>query len=311
MEHFKDYDCSQSSYGVYDFILPPTENSAVSIITRTIETEHVLRECNKSVIKKEKIKCPSFYATSSHRCFEISRCIVPPHYRHEYENNTINKNNTIKNKTELCWFKLPLTHVKRNYQALDYKLFIKNYVEFPTVGLIRLNIKPEIVDPTYTTTCEYDPIEHPLCPKFRILKILQMIEKDVTEYESMFFHGSLIEIKIIWKCNLDKAEKLCRPRYEFQRLDYKSYKDNPYEPGSRFLTARHYFAPDGRELHRVHTEIYTLHILVSVTGEVGKFSLFETTTSIGSYIGILGSGTIACDLIAAFITNFRRVKYGD
>jgi hypothetical protein len=158
-------------------------------------------------------------------------------------------------------------------------------------------------------TCEYDPIENPLCPKFRISKILEMIEPDVREYERMFFYGSLIEIKISWKCDLDRGLKCCKPFYEFERLDVKPFEENPFDPGSNFLTSRHFFRPNDSELHRVHTQIYNLHIIVSVTGEAGRFDLFQTTTSIGSFLGIFGTGSIVCDLIAAFITNFKRVKY--
>jgi hypothetical protein len=46
-----------------------------------------------------------------------------------------------------------------------------------------------------------------------------------------------------------------------------------------------------------------------VTGEAGRFDLFQATTSIGSFIGIFGTGSIVCDLLARFITNFKRVRY--
>ncbi|CAF4422824.1 unnamed protein product, partial [Adineta steineri] len=57
------------------------------------------------------------------------------------------------------------------------------------------------------------------------------------------------------------------------------------------------------------THIYNLHIVVSVTGEAGRFDLFQTTTSIGSFLGIFGTGAIVCDLFATFVTNFKRVRY--
>ncbi|CAF3275935.1 unnamed protein product, partial [Rotaria sp. Silwood2] len=168
-----------------------------------------------------------------------------------------------------------------------------------------------IITTDYLNTCEYDPDKHPSCPKFRILKILQIIETNPHEYELMFFYGSLIEIRITWKCNLDRHLKYCEPVYEFQRLDIKPYEANPYDPGSNFLTSRHFFLPNSHELHRIHTHIYKLQIIVSVTGEAGKFDLFQTTTSIGSFLGIFGTGSIVCDLIATFLNNFKRVKYGN
>jgi hypothetical protein len=303
MPYFPDYNCTQSRYDVNDFILPATENSAVSITTRMTETEHVLTFCNDTKSGNKQLKYSSNNGTSIHNCYEAARCILPPLYRDEYGNQT-----TVDNP-QLCWFKLSTTTTKQNYQALDYILFIKNFVEFPQIGLVRDNLASNIVNNTYLDQCEYHQDKHPLCPKFRILKILQMIESNSSEYESMFLYGSLIEIKISWKCNIDRRLRPCIPNYGFQRLDVKPYRNNPYDPGSKFLTSRHFFRPNGRQLHRVHTNIYNLHIMVSVTGEVGKFDLFQTTTSIGSFLGIFGTGTIVCDLIAAFFTNFKRVKY--
>jgi hypothetical protein len=293
MPYFPDYNCTQSRYDVNDFILPVTENSAVSITTRMTETEHVLTFCNDT-----RNGNPSIY-----NCYEAARCILPPLYRDKYGNQT-----TVDNP-QLCWFKLFTTTTKQNYQALDYILFVKNFVEFPQLHLVRDNLASDIVNKTYLDQCEYHPIKHPLCPKFRILKILQMIETNSSEYESMFLYGSLIEIKISWKCNIDRRLGSCVPNYGFQRLDVKPYRDNPFDPGSKFLTSRHFFRPNGRQLRHVHTNIYNLHIIVSVTGEVGKFDLFQTTTSIGSLLLILYGGTVVWNLITAFFTNFKRVKY--
>ncbi|CAF4957871.1 unnamed protein product, partial [Rotaria sp. Silwood1] len=303
MHFFPNYNCEQSLYDVNDFIIPATENSAVSITTRMIEVEHILRFCDHTTIRKHSNAYSSLNITSIYKCSEQQRCILPPLYRYEYENEKIIK------KPQLCWFRLPKAVIKRNYRALNYIIFIKHFVEFTQLGLIRDNLIINKVKTRHIDTCEYDPENDPLCPKFRILKILEMIETNPRKYEAMFFYGSLIEIKINWKCNLDKRLEYCKPHYEFQRLDVQPYKDNPYDPGSNFLTSRYFFRPNESELHRVHTRIYNLHIIVSVTGEVGKFDLFQTTTSIGSFLGIFGTGTIVCDFIAAFFTNFKSLKY--
>ena len=291
-------------YDVNDFILPATENSAVSITTRMTETEHILALCANF----KRSNATKYYSltnvTTLHNCHVGPRCIIPPFYREEYENQTLTR------RVQLCWFRLSAAAERRNYQALDYTLFVKNFIEFPILNLVRNNLAPDMVEmKNYFATCEYDATEHPLCPRFRIWKILQMIEKEVDQYEKMFRYGSLIEIKISWNCNLDKPIKLCRPAYAFKRLDFRKYEQHPFDPGSNFMTSKHFFGPNDRQLHRLHTKIYNLHIVVSVTGEVGRFDLFQTTTSIGSFLGIFSAGTIVCDLIAAFFTNFKSVKY--
>jgi hypothetical protein len=301
MSAFPNYNCTQSSYDVNDFILPATENSAVSITTRITEVGHILRSCDNTDITEQNEYSPS-YPIAIHNCHNKSSCILPPSYR------DVSENKTNISKPQLCWFKLRPVHVKRNYQALDYILFIKNWIEFPQLHLIRDNLLKDVVGEDYMKTCEYDS-NNKLCPKFRISTILELIEGDPNEYESMFYNGSLMEIKISWQCNLDKDKENCQPQYAFQRLDYHPYKDNPYELGSSFLTSRHFFRPNDQKLHRIHTHVYNLHIVVSVTGEVGKRDLFQATTSIGSFLGIIAAGTITCDFIAAFFTNLKSVKY--
>ncbi|CAF1032803.1 unnamed protein product [Rotaria sp. Silwood1] len=301
------YNCSKSLYDVNDFIIPSTENSAVSITTRMVEIQHILKYCNDTIIQNSE-QYSSLYNSSIHQCSHKARCILPPFYRSDDDDDD-NEYENILNKEKLCWFKLLPTYERLNYQALDYIIFIKHFVEFTQLGLIRHNLVPDIITTDYLNTCEYDPYKHPLCPKFRILKILQMIEINPYEYELMFLYGSLIEIRITWKCNLDRHLKYCEPVYEFQRLDIKPYETNPYDPGSNFLTSKHFFLPNDHELYRMHTHIYKLHIIVSVSGEAGRFDLFQTTTSIGSFIGIFGTGSIVCDLIATFLSNFKKVKY--
>ncbi|UJR22923.1 hypothetical protein I4U23_025951 [Adineta vaga] len=294
-DYCSNHTCRKTSFDVNDFIIPATENSAVTITTRIVEIEHVLKTCYNRTLKKNS----KLYPSIKHQCYERSHCILPPYHR---QRNLFDRNH-------LCWFKLPSSHVRYNYEALNYIIFIKHFVEFTQLGLIRHNLLSKKITRQYLDTCEYDPDNHPLCPKFRLLKILQMIERNSSEYDSMFHYGSLIGIRISWKCNLDLSMKYCEPMYEFERLDVTPYDTNPYEPGSNFLISRHFFRPNDRELHRLHTKIYNIHIVVSVTGEAGQFDLFQTTTSIGSFLGIFGTGAIVCDLFAAFLKNFQRVKH--
>jgi hypothetical protein len=303
IRHYLKYNCRKSLYDVNDFILPATENSAVSITTRIVEIEHILQNCNNTITKKNS-KSSSLYISSMHKCYHPARCILPPFYRYEYDHEDL-----FKTQEKLCWFKLPSTPARLNYEALNYILFIKHFVEFTQLDLIRHNLVSNTITKDYLNECEYDPHSHPLCPKFRILKILEMLETKPHEYELIFFYGALLEIKISWKCNLDWNLKYCQPYYEFKRLDVQPYEDNPYDPGSKFLTSKHFFRPNDRQLHRIHVHIYNLHIIVTVNGEAGKFDLFQTTTSIGSFIGIFGAGYVVCDLIATFISNLKKVKY--
>ncbi|CAF0886377.1 unnamed protein product [Adineta ricciae] len=295
LNSFLNSTCTRTSYDVNDFIIPATENAAVTITTRVVEMEHVLKSCHNATLRRNS----TLYPSTKHQCFHRSRCILPPYHR---QRNLFYRN-------RLCWFKLPTSRTHFNFEALDYIIFIKHFVEFTQLDVKRYNLLSKQLSREYLDTCEYDQHDHPLCPKFRLLKILQMTNTDPDEYDSMFFYGSLIEIRISWKCNLDFPLKYCEPTYNFERLDVRPYDSNPYDPGSNFLISRHFFRPNDQELHRLHTQIYNIHIVVSVTGEAGQFDLFQTTTSIGSFLGIFGTGAIVCDLLASFLSNFRRVRY--
>lgn len=295
-QYFPAYNCTKSLYDVNDYILPATENAAVSITTRMEDTEHILKECHHS-------KTLPGYTSFAHQCYHESRCILHPFYRTKHDPDSFYK------KRKLCWFLSPKQTIRWNYEALDYIIFIKHFIEFPLIGLVRHNLESHMITTNYLNTCEYDRKNHSLCPKFRVLKILQMVEPDPAKYHSMLFYGALIEIRISWKCDLDRSIKHCEPIYQFHRLDLQPYSSNPYDPGSNFLTSKHFFRSNNRQLHRIHTKIYKLHIIVSVTGEAGRFDLFQTTTSIGSFLGIIGTGAIVCDILASSLSNFKRVKY--
>ncbi|CAF5036230.1 unnamed protein product, partial [Rotaria sp. Silwood1] len=149
------YNCSKSLYDVNDFIIPSTENSAVSITTRMVEIQHILKYCNDTIIQNSE-QYSSLYNSSIHQCSHKARCILPPFYRSD-DNDDDNEYENILNKEKLCWFRLLPTYERLNYQALDYIIFIKHFVEFTQLGLIRHNLVPDIITTDYLNTCEYDP----------------------------------------------------------------------------------------------------------------------------------------------------------
>ncbi|CAF4519808.1 unnamed protein product, partial [Didymodactylos carnosus] len=101
-----NYSCTDPKDDAVDFIVPPQENSAISIVTRVIETEYVLRTCNK------------IDRINEHNCSVKQQCVIPPYYRQLLEKT----NQTLP---PLCWHKFP-SRTKNNYDALSYVLFIKN-----------------------------------------------------------------------------------------------------------------------------------------------------------------------------------------
>lgn len=114
--------------------------------------------------------------------------------------------------------------------ALNFTIFVKNFIEFPQFKVIRKNIQQNV---SYLRKCIYDPEHHKICPIFRVGTILDLVEVDPEERNKMLTLGGVIRVKIDWKCNLDKPLNQCLPEYSFGRLD-APYKEESFSPGFNF-----------------------------------------------------------------------------
>lgn len=114
--------------------------------------------------------------------------------------------------------------------ALNFTIFVKNFIEFPRFKVIRKNIQ---ADATYLKRCNFDPIFHRTCPIFRVGTILNIVEADEEEQTKMLTSGGVIRVKIDWRCNLDKSLNNCIPEYSFGRLD-APYREESFSHGFNF-----------------------------------------------------------------------------
>ena len=116
------------------------------------------------------------------------------------------------------------------YDALNFTIFVKNFIEFPRFKVIRKNIE---ADASYLKRCQYDPLHHRTCPIFRVGTLLDIVEPDSAEQTKMLTLGGVIRVKIDWRCNLDKVLSKCIPEYSFGRLD-APYKEESFSQGFNF-----------------------------------------------------------------------------
>jgi hypothetical protein len=114
--------------------------------------------------------------------------------------------------------------------ALNFTIFIKNFIEFPRFKVIRKNIQ---ANATYLKQCNFQPNHHKTCPIFRVRDILDIVEQNNTEKELMLKLGGVIRVKIDWNCNLDKSLNRCQPEYSFGRLD-APFKEESFSHGFNF-----------------------------------------------------------------------------
>jgi hypothetical protein len=114
--------------------------------------------------------------------------------------------------------------------ALNFTIFVKNFIEFPRFQVIRKNIQQNA---SYLKKCNFDPIKHKLCPIFRVGTLLDIVEPDPYEQTQMLKLGGVIRVKIDWNCNLDKPLHQCIPEYTFERLD-RRHNEESFSKGFDF-----------------------------------------------------------------------------
>ena len=114
--------------------------------------------------------------------------------------------------------------------ALNFTIFIKNFIEFPRFNVIRKNIEASA---SYLKRCNYDPVMHKTCPIFRVGTLLDIIEPSQYEQMHMLKTGGVIRVKIHWNCDLDKKLAYCKPEYSFGRLD-SPYREKSFSYGFNF-----------------------------------------------------------------------------
>jgi hypothetical protein len=160
-------------------------------------------------------------------CFsQIGRCI-------RKNNSLINSSRSLVGRCELegwCPVENDGDIPSPIHDALNFTIFVKNFIEFPRFKVIRKNIQAH---PKYLAKCNFDKVHHKICPIFRVATILNMVETDPDEQLKMLTLGGVIRVKIDWKCNLDKSLDLCVPEYSFGRLD-APYKEKSFSHGFNF-----------------------------------------------------------------------------
>lgn len=114
--------------------------------------------------------------------------------------------------------------------ALNFTIFIKNFIEFPRFKVIRKNIYADV---NYLKKCKYNNETDLRCPIFRVKDILDIVETNITEQDLMLQLGGVIRVKIDWNCNLDKSLNRCEPVYSFGRLD-APFKEPSFSHGFNF-----------------------------------------------------------------------------
>ncbi|XP_015223107.2 P2X purinoceptor 1 isoform X1 [Lepisosteus oculatus] len=187
--------------------------------------------------------------------------------------------------------------------AENFTLFIKNSVTFPVFDVIRSNLVEE-VDSSYLANCTYHKTKDPVCPIFRLGDIVEM---SGFTFKELAQGGGAIGILIEWTCNLDWAERYCRPLYHF----YGLYGNGKVSKGYNFRYAKYYM--EDKSEKRTITKVFGIRFDIIVRSLARKFDIIPTLTTIGSGVGIFGVATVVCDLMLLYILPkrdfFKNMKF--
>ncbi|CAF2388560.1 unnamed protein product [Rotaria sp. Silwood2] len=287
-----------------DYIIPPSENNAISIMTNFVQTYQTRSKC------AENIKLEEAICKSDRDCFNkpfvpnmngrwTGRCLLPS------ETNIVKEpKKTIKSPTGLCEYagwcpsEDDLLSTMPVQETLNFTIFIKNFIEFPIFGVKHGNMVDNLRKP-----CTFHPKDNKDCPIFTIDYIMNEAEKNISERNLMLLHGGVIRIKLDWNCNLDRNIKLCKPKYSFARLDVPFY-ENPFSRGFNFRYASYW--KYNEEHFRMLTKAYGLRFIISVSGKAGKFDFIQLTLNTGSLVGLFGLATFVCDIILLHLSKNAR-----
>ncbi|CAF2037217.1 unnamed protein product [Rotaria magnacalcarata] len=295
--HVRTPENKSSIMDVADYIIPASENNAIFVMTAFIETDQRRSRCAESAqLKQAKCRNSSDCITKSFianmnghwtgRCLFTSK----PTAMIGTENST----------TRLCEYKgwcppeddaVSPTFIRG---VLDFRIFIKNFIEFPVFGVKHKNMADDL------KPCVFHPKDDKHCPIFTLDYIVNQAENGSNERDLMLQYGGVISIKLDWDCNLDRNIKICKPAYSFARLDVP-YREKPFSVGFNFRYASTW--KHERDQFRTLTKAYGLRFIIATSGKAGKFDFIRLSLNIGSLVGIFGLATFFCDIIILHLSK--------
>uniref|UniRef100_A0A8C5HHM0 P2X purinoceptor n=1 Tax=Gouania willdenowi TaxID=441366 RepID=A0A8C5HHM0_GOUWI len=267
---------------VADYVSPPQGASVFCIITKLIVTENQFQGKCKQVSVQQSIRR---HFLSSLSGVITGRCL------------------SSNNKTGSCEIKgwcpseddtikvVPMLEVE------NFTIFIKNSVRFPLFNVTRGNF-PSTMNSSQIKKCNYDPVQSPFCPIFRVGDVLKYTGQTVGDIAEK---GGEIGINIQWICNLDVDVENCVPNYAFTRLD-APFAKNYVSKGYNFRFAKYFKTVNGTEFRTLH-KAFAIRFDVMVTGKAGKFDTIPTLINLVAAFTSIGLGTVLCDII---LLNFLK-----
>uniref|UniRef100_UPI00398E4E4F P2X purinoceptor 4a isoform X2 n=1 Tax=Pristiophorus japonicus TaxID=55135 RepID=UPI00398E4E4F len=259
-----------------DYVIPPQQENSFFLMTNVIVSKNQVQG-----------RCPEVPSKTT-RCESDSDCAAG---FHDSQTNGVFTGKCVKynEKVNTCevfaWCPVENDAVIPEPailgEAENFTVLIKNSIAFPKFHFSKRNILTN-ANTSYLKTCRFKQENDPFCPIFRIGDVVHEAGED---FEKLAVQGGVIGILIKWNCNLDLSPSKCVPKYIFQRLDNKNFRET-VSPGYNFRFAK-YFNVNGTET-RTLFKAFGIRFEVEVFGQAGQFDIIPTMINIGSGLALLG-----------------------
>eukprot|EP01084_Bolivina_argentea_P111005 198153_1 len=182
----------------------------------------------------------------------------------------------------------PLQSQDDNYTVVNnvgnFTMFVRVNIRFPIFGVYRSNL----YDIYHNGSLVYG------YNLFTVNQILNLADKNVTDYKQIATSGMVVIANSVWNCNLDHGEHKCNPTWNFKRIDENN--------GKTVSSGYHFRSADYNEMGTARRLKYFrgLRVIFVVDGIAGKFSFAALLITIGSGIAYLSVASIMCDIILQY-----------
>jgi len=161
-----------------------------------------------------------------------------------------------------------------------------------------------------------DTVDGGVATKDNTFTLSKMVEGTGFKFDEVASLGAAIGVIIEWNCNFDKRVDLCRPEYQFIRLD-DAYSTQ--STGFNFRFADVYRINDtagttGMDLlQRDLYKVYGIRLLFVTSANGKRFNLMSTILYIGSAIGMLWLANYISDIVCMWLlpmsSTYRNKKF--
>jgi len=263
-------DQNSDVYDAGDLVVPPTENNALFITSRAL---HTVQTENQTCIDPENNNTCA-RDTDCHAGAMTSNGFVLPQCDNATKRCLVNAWCPVEDERP----GVPLIE----YQGLPlWTIFMRTHVSYSYFPGASVNNADR-------TALSYN-----------IFSISDMLKNQ--NFTAIQQIGAIVNVKIDWTCNLDDGVSLCRPTYQFLRVDTGGSASSGFNYRQTIYFGENFTATNQFFSRRVYSKLYGIRFVFQIIGIGRKFDPATTVVTIGSAAAFFGIATIATDFVLQYL----------